>query len=264
MTKSLPSTSLLARSGVRVALTVALALLAVGYGSDGGESPTASATTSPSPATDPRTHTSNTVPPTTDASLEPSSALPFRDDFDDDRHGWGGPFQRMEDGAYVWELPPGQRDARSPDTLIAVEDEIEHVSIATSFTALGTDTVAIECAYEEIGGSSRWYSLELGTAGAVIRRRPLGDTRAETLATDTTVVLTEAPTTLNATCAPAGMEYRLTFTVDGVTVFDVVDTEPFGRAGAPNLAVQAAPADVAEHSFVRFDYVEVVAAALST
>lgn len=163
----------------------------------------------------------------------------------------------MEDGAYVWELPPGQKDARSPDTLIAVEDGLDRLSITTLFTALGTAPVAIECACEEIGGSSRWYSLELGTSGAIIRKRPLGDTPVETLASDAAVVLTEAPTTLNATCAPTGREYRLTRTVDGVIVFDVVDTEPFGRAGSPNLAVQAAPA--AATSLVRFDYIQITA-----
>ena len=52
-------------------------------------------------------------------------ALPFLDAFDDDSNGWGGPFQRFEDGDYVWELPSGQSDKRSPDTLIAVEDDLD-------------------------------------------------------------------------------------------------------------------------------------------
>ncbi|MDN5749534.1 MAG: hypothetical protein L0H64_13635 [Pseudonocardia sp.] len=43
--------------------------------------------------------------------------------FDDDANGWGGSFQSFVDGAYVWDLPPSQSDARAADALIALEQQ---------------------------------------------------------------------------------------------------------------------------------------------
>lgn len=70
----------------------------------------------------------------------PPSSIPFVDEFDDDRHGWAGPFQRFEDGLFVWDMPPGQSDTRAANTLIAVESELEALRVGTEFTAEGVDS----------------------------------------------------------------------------------------------------------------------------
>lgn len=188
----------------------------------------------------------------------PAGVLPFLDVFDDDAHGWGGPFQRFEDGHYVWDLPSGQSDVRSADTLIRVEDEIDDVVVTTTFEAVGVIAVGVQCAFEELEGSSRWYDLELGTNGAVIRRRDLGTTPVETLATNSSITLTDDPTELVVECFNEAGQYLLRLSVDGVPAVEATDPDPFGRVGAPNLSVRAAPTgpDAPEH-VVRFDRFEV-------
>ena len=213
------------------------------------------------------TPTTVSAPPTTGESASgtstPPAVVPFFDSFDDDRSGWGGQFQTFDDGRYVWSLPSGQSDARAPDALIAVEDEVENVTVTTSFEADGMLAVGIDCAYEDVGASARWYRLELGTDGARIRKQPLGDDPVETLANNPDVTLTDEPTTIAATCVLDDANvYQLTFTVNGAVAVSAADVEPFGRAGAPNLTAGAAPdsAETPEHT-VRFDEFSVVPAA---
>lgn len=198
-----------------------------------------------------------------EGNVPPAEVVPFVDEFDDDRHGWGGPDQRFEGGAYVWDLPSGQSDSRSPDTLIAVEDQLTNLEITTSFTAIGALGVGIECAYEQVGGSARWYLLELAVDGARIRRQPLGTDPVETLGENPDVALTTEPAEIAATCVLDETDrYRLTLVVNGTVAVEATDDEPFGRAGAPNLAVRAAADsdDAPEHT-VRFDRVAVRPAA---
>jgi hypothetical protein len=204
----------------------------------------------------------NAAPPETALAPQPPSdtatVLPFVDDFDNDLNGWGGPFQRFADGAYVWELPSGQSDARSADTLIEVEDAIDDAIVTATFSAVGVQGVGIQCAYEELDGSSRWYDLELGTDGAVIRKRPPGTESIEQLAANAAVKLTDLPTEIVAECWRDADVYRLQLTVDGALAAEASDPEPFGRAGAPNLSVRAEPTDAEtpEH-IVRFERFEV-------
>lgn len=102
----------------------------------------AAATTEPPQPSSPATP----APPSPESTppADPATVLPFVDDFDTDVSGWGGPFQRFEDGAYVRDLSSGQSDVRAADTLIDVEDEIDSVVITTAFIAVGVDAVAIQ------------------------------------------------------------------------------------------------------------------------
>lgn len=241
-----------------------LALLLSSCGSDDAESSAVSpstsivrdatpATSAPQPATSTVPRPIGTEPPAlTTAPIAPPSLIPFVDEFDDDRHGWAGPFQRFEDGLFVWDMPPGQSDTRAANTLIAVESELEALRVGTEFTAEGVDSVGLQCAYAEIGGSSQWYNLELATTGAVIRKRPLGDAPVETLASDNTVVLGTEPVTLEATCAASEGSYRLELAVDGEVVLVATDPDPFGP-GAPGLVVRAAPDGPTTTHVVRFE-----------
>jgi hypothetical protein len=194
-------------------------------------------------------------PPTSPAA-EPSILLPFVDEFDDDRNGWGGPYQSFDDGQFVWTMPPGQSDTRAPDTLIAVEGELDRLELETTFTASGVLAVGFECAYAERSGSSEFYNLELATDGAVIHKRPLGTGPAEVLATNKQVTLTTETTVLGARCALVGGTYELALSVDGQPAVEVVDAEAFGT-GAPGLVVRA-DAEAGEH-VVRFDRFDVEA-----
>ncbi len=186
------------------------------------------------------------------APTTPPGTIPFVDEFDDDRHGWVGPYQRFENGLFIWDMPPGQSDTRAADTLIAVESELEAVRVGTEFTAEGVDSVGFECAYAEMEGSSQWYNLELATTGAVIRKRPLGDGPVETLASDGTVVLGTGPVTLEATCHASDGLYQLELAVDGTLVLAATDRDPFGP-GAPGLVVRAAPDGSTTTHIVRFE-----------
>lgn len=195
------------------------------------------------------------VPPSTATTpIEEATLLPFVDEFDDDANGWGGPYQRFEDGAFVWELPAGQRDIRAADTLISAEDEIDDVSVSTTFTTVGIESVGIQCAYEELESSSRWYDLELARSGVTIRKRGLGTTPIETLAEDPEVVLDEGRTELLVECERTDAGYRLAIFVDDVEVLEVVDDDdPFGRVGAPNLVAGATRAEDGNEHTVHFD-----------
>ncbi len=237
-----------------LALVALVALVALA--SCGGDDDVATATT-PDTTSVPAAPPSTSAVPTTDAVVvEEAGLLPFVDEFDDDRNGWGGPYQRFEGGAYVWDMPSGQADARAADALIAVESELDAVRIVTEFTSEGVDAVGVQCAYEEIGGSSQWYDLELGTRGLTIRKQPLGDAPVETLGSDASVTLGELPVTMEATCASTVDGYQLTLAVDD-DVLEVIDPAPFG-AGAPGLIVRAAPdgPDAPTH-VVRFERFEV-------
>lgn len=194
--------------------------------------------------------------PTTSPAAALSPLLPFVDEFDDDRNGWGGPYQSFVDGQFVWTMPPGQSDTRAPDTLIAVEGELDRVELETTFTASGVLAVGFECAYAERSGSSEFYNLELATDGAVIRKRPLGTGPVEVLATNKEVMLTNEPTVLAARCALVDGTYELSLSVDGQPAVEVVDAEPFGP-GAPGLVVRA-DAESGDH-VVRFDRFDVQA-----
>lgn len=158
----------------------------------------------------------------------------------------------------VWELPHGGSDQRASDVLIAIEDQLAQTRTSTTFTAQGARAVGITCGFEEVDGSSRWYSLELEVDGAVIRKRPFGTAPVETLARSDDVVLSGGETTIEATCLLDDATYRLGFAVDGEGVLAVEDDEPFGP-GAPDLLVRAATQD--EHAgqpTVRFDRFEVL------
>ena len=186
-------------------------------------------------------------------------ALPFLDAFDDDSNGWGGPFQRFEDGDYVWELPSGQSDKRSPDTLIAVEDDLDATEITTSFDVEGIDAVGVECAFEEINGSSRWYRLVLDVDGAEILEQPVGMVGARSLASNTATRLADGAYVVTVVCRPGADGYRLELSVDGDLVVAATDTDdPFGRAGAPNLYVQARPSGGAAAHTARFHEISIV------
>jgi|JI9StandDraft_2_1071091.scaffolds.fasta_scaffold172375_2 hypothetical protein len=178
------------------------------------------------------------------------------DDFDSDASGWGGRFQSFEAGAYAWSLPPGQTDVRAADALIAIEDRITQHSTTIEFTAPNAAAVAIECAWEEIEASSRWYSLELSVDGAAIRKRPPGNDPSVDLAATDEVTLTDRPTTLEAICVRTADNYRLSLVVDGRTVLDTVDTDPYGP-GAPNIAVRAATDGSADDITATFDRFEI-------
>lgn len=194
------------------------------------------------------------TPTSSTAADDEVDALPFVEDFDDDSNGWGGPYQRFADGEYVWDLPAGQRDTRAPDTLITVEDQLDDLVVTTVFVASGIDAISIQCAYEELEGSSQWYDLELAHDRASIRKRGLGTSPVETLAEDSDVRLGGERTELRAECERTAGAYRLALFVDGTAVVEADDDEPLGRAGAPNLAVVAAPArDGDQPHTVRFD-----------
>jgi hypothetical protein len=225
-----------------LAITVAVLALAA-CSSDGGID------TSSAPAS-----TADTPP-----SSGPVAVLPFVDEFDTDANGWGGPFQRFEGGAYVWDLPSGQGDVRAADALIDVEDQIDDVAVTTAFTAVGVDAVGIQCAYEELAGSSRWYELELTNDGTFIRKRPTGTDPIEQLAVNDTVTLTDQPIELVAECWRDTDAYHLRLLVNGTPAAEASDPEPFGRVGAPNLSVRAMPTtgDVPQH-VVHFDRFEVI------
>jgi hypothetical protein len=240
-------------------VTIAVLALAACSDDDGIDtssvpSSTTSTLSAPSPA-------ASALPssPTSTQPVETVTVLPFVDEFDTDAHGWAGPFQRFENGAYVWELPSGQSDVRAADTLIEVEDQIDDAVIATAFTAVGVEAVGIQCAYEELDGSSRWYDLELATDGTIIRKRPTGTDPIEQLAANDTVTLTDQPTELVAECWRDADAYHLRLLVNGTPAAEASDPQPFGRAGAPNLSVRAMPTtgDVPQH-IVRFDRFEVI------
>jgi hypothetical protein len=236
----------------RLLLPAVAALLVLGACSDEANLPDQPAAADPSGADSPAGGT----PPDGNGT----AILPFTDEFDDDEHGWGGPHHRFEAGDYVWNVPPGQTDVRAADTLIRAEDDIDDIVVTTSFTAVGMTAVGLQCAFEEREGSSRWYELELSVDGVSIRKRPFGNAPAETLSTNPSITLTERSTELVAECRQANGRYLLTLAVDGVVAAEAVDAQPFGRAGAPNLMVRAAP-DVpasAEHvvQFHRFTVTE--------
>lgn len=199
-------------------------------------------------------------PPSTDESTGNSDndgleRLLLADDFDSEANGWGGGFQTFDDGNYVWRLPPGQSDARAVNTLIAIEDSLTQHRTTIEFTAGGAAAVAIECAWEEIDSSSRWYSLELTTEGAAILKRPPGNEPSTALATTDEVTLTDGPTTLEVICVLDADEYHLSLAVNGKTALDTVDTDPYGP-GAPNIAVRSAtdaPANEVTATFDRFE-----------
>jgi hypothetical protein len=187
-------------------------------------------------------------------AADDGDVLPFVDEFDNDSNGWGGPYQHFADGEYVWDLPAGQRDTRAPDTLIAVEDQLDDLVITTAFVASGIDAVSIQCAFEELEGSSRWYDLEISGDGTTIRKRGLGTTPVETLAENTEVRLGDGRTELRVECERTPDTYRLALFVDGTAAAETVDDEPFGRVGAPNLSVVASPAREGDQPHtVRFD-----------
>jgi hypothetical protein len=194
--------------------------------------------------------------PTTTPAAAQSSLLPFVDEFDDDRNGWGGQYQSFVDGQFVWTMPPGQSDTRAPDTLIAVEGELDRLELETTFMASGVLAVGFECAYAERSGSTEFYNLELAIDGAVIQKRPPGTGPLEVLATNKEVTLTNEPTVLGARCALVDGTYELSLSVDGQPAVEVVDAEPFGP-GAPGLIVRA---DVETgNQVVRFDRFDVEA-----
>jgi hypothetical protein len=173
-------------------VVVMSAVLVIGCG-DGDDPVTGSAgqnATVATTAAGAAASTTTSMPATTAADVDEIDAiLPFVDAFDDDSNGWGGPFQRFDDGDYVWELPAGQSDRRSPDTLIAVEDDIEAVDVTASLSVEGLGAVGVECAFEELEGSARWYRLLLGEDGAEITEQGLGMVAATTLASSPSVRL---------------------------------------------------------------------------
>ena len=165
------------------------------------------------------------------------------EDFDDDDNGWGtGEGLRLEAGAYIVAPPPGQRVARAADVLIAQESTIDRSRTTMDFTATNAAFVGVECAYEASGGTSRWYLLRVGVDGSRIERQPFGQgADVTTLAEDRSVVLTDGPMSPQAPCLRSDEDYRLALAVNGRTVLEATDPEPFG-SGAPGLVVQAAPA----------------------
>jgi hypothetical protein len=242
-------------------LAVALAVVALTACSDDDARDPSSApatTTGPPPSGVPA---ASAPPPSLSSTqpVEPVTLLPFVDEFDSDANGWAGPFQRFEDGAYVWDLPSGQSDVRAADTLIEVEDQIDDAVITTAFTAVGVEAIGIQCAYEELDGSSRWYDLELATDGTFIRKRPTGTDPIEQLAANDTVTLTDQPIELVAECWRDIDAYYLRLLVNGTPAAETSDPQPFGRVGAPNLSVRAMPTtgDVPQH-VVQFDRFEVI------
>ena len=204
--------------------------------------------------------TTTSVPASTAGGVDEIDALlPFVDAFNDDSNGWGGPFQRFDDGDYVWELPAGQSDRRSPDTLIAVEDDIEAVEVTTSLSVEGIGAVGVECAYEELEGSARWYRLLLGDDGAEITEQGLGMVAAATLASSPSGRLIDGEIELRVVCRPDPDGYRLELHVNGELVVAATDVDgPFGRAGAPNLYAQAAPAGADAAHTARFHDLTIV------
>jgi hypothetical protein len=241
---------------MQLAVTV-LALAACS--NDGGDPSSAPASTTSTPPSSSPAASALPSSPISTTPVETVTVLPFVDEFDSDVNGWAGPFQRFEDGGYVWDLPSGQSDVRAADTLIEVEDQIDDAVIATTFTAVGVEAVGIQCAYEELGGSSHWYDLELATDGTIIRKRPTGTDPIEQLAANDTVTLTDQPTELVAECWRDTDAYHLRLLVNGTPAAEASDPEPFGRVGAPNLSVRAMPTtgNVPQH-VVRFDRFEVI------
>lgn len=174
--------------------------------------------------------------------------------FDDDANGWGGPFQSLRDGAYLWELPPGQSDARAADVLIAIERDLDDVAVDTVVTVQAMQSVGFDCAVAGNPGAHDFYDLALTRAGAVIRKATPGDARPVTLAESDAVTLTEGTgVALGARCRLADGVYQLALTVDGDTVVEATDPEPLGP-GAPGLRAVAAPAsDGGGPAQLRFD-----------
>jgi hypothetical protein len=243
---------------MQLAVAVAVAVLAFAACSNDDEidtSPGPTSATGTSPTSGPA---ASALPTASTPPVDVVAVLPFVDEFDTDTNGWAGPFQRFENGAYVWDLPSGQSDVRAADALIDVEDQIDDAVITTTFTAVGVEAVGIQCAYEALDGSSRWYDLELTTGGAIIRKRPTGTDPIEQLAANDTIALTDQPIELVAECRRDTDVYHLRLLVDGTPAAEASDPEPFGRAGAPNLSVRALPTtgDVPQH-VVRFDRFEV-------
>jgi hypothetical protein len=178
---------------------------------------------------------------TVSAALAGLPTTLFTDGFDDNRHGWlTSADTTVTGGSYTVSLPPGQDVVSAADTLIAVEGELDQLAVATTVTATDVRAVGVECAYDELDSSSRWYTLELGSSGASITKRPLGDGPIETLAAnpDTRLSL-GTPTTLQALCRLDSGAYQLALLVDGALAVATEDTDPFG-AGAPGLLVRGA------------------------
>jgi hypothetical protein len=165
----------------------------------------------------------------------------FADDFDDNRHGWlTSEDTTVTGGSYTLTVPPGQDVVSAADTLIAIEGELDQFAAATTVTATDLRAVGVECAYDELESSSRWYTLEVGTSGASITKRPLGDGLVQTLAANPDVQLAlGTPTTLQALCRLDSRGYQLALLVDGSLAVATLDTDPFG-AGAPGLVVRGA------------------------
>lgn len=173
-------------------------------------------------------------------TTEPAGVRVLLDEqFDDDGNGWGGPWQTYTAGVAAWSLPDGQVDSRAPDTLIAIEGEIDDAVITTEFVAPGAESVAVECAYEVSDQTSRWYSVSLGRNGAQIRKQPFGQgVPQQDLAATQDAMLTNDQTVMTVTCRLTADGYLLALAVDGSEVLKVVDADAFG-AGAPGLSVQA-------------------------
>ncbi|NMD22954.1 MAG: hypothetical protein GYA65_02085, partial [Actinobacteria bacterium] len=133
-------------------------------------------------------------------------------------------------------MPDGQVDSRAPDTLIAIEGEIDDAVITTEFVAPGAESVAVECAYEVSDQTSRWYSVSLGRNGARIRKQPFGQgVPQQDLSATQDVMLTNDQTVMTVTCRLTADGYVLALAVDGSEVLQVVDADAFG-AGAPGLS----------------------------
>lgn len=175
--------------------------------------------------------------------------------FDDDSNGWGGGFQRIEDGKYVWELPAGQTDARAADTLIADADAIDAVVVTTVFTPEGAAHVGVDCAVADIDGQADFYQLLLTDQGPVIRKASFGDVPPVTLAeADEPTLADGTEVELAATCTLGDDGYTLALAVDGETVLEVVDADDPLGTGAPGIVAGAAPRDRApDGAVIRFD-----------
>ncbi len=199
------------------------------------------------------TEAANTTPSTS----VPAAARPLLEEtFDDDANGWGTQdgLLTMAGGAYVWDLTDGQSLDRAPDTLIAIEDQLDVVTVETTFAADDAESVGIDCAYADVEGVHDYYTISLSREGASIVKGSFGDIPPETLAEDPTTTLPDGEAvTLGAGCRLDGDSYLLSLSVDGETVLDVADPDPLGP-GAPGLRVAAiAEEEATGPTQVRFD-----------
>lgn len=182
----------------------------------------------------------------------------YETDFSSGEEAWAPWPWRLEGGYAVGDFPAGQAGAVALNPDVVDWEAQDSLEVSATVDPGGVSAVGLDCAYERDSSTSRYYAVELGTAGAVLRKQVWDPQRsADTIAENPDVVLPATPVDLTLGCVFEEGATHIYLSVDGEQVLAYADVDEPLAPGDSGIVVRGGESEAT----VRLDQYRVRAAA---